>query len=80
MYWIKSNKKENLLVNLKNVNFIDIKENSISFIDTGSQPIVWTYFDNENYLYNEDIKLIQKPEFWAIISLIVLLILNIYYW
>ncbi len=29
---------------------------------------------------DKDLKLIQKPEFWAIISLIVLLILNIYYW
>jgi len=29
---------------------------------------------------DKDLKLIQKPEFWAIISLIVLIILNIYYW
>jgi SSS family solute:Na+ symporter len=29
---------------------------------------------------DKDLRLIQKPEFWAIISLVVLLILNIYYW
>jgi SSS family solute:Na+ symporter len=29
---------------------------------------------------DKDLKLIQKPEFWAIISLVVFLILNIYYW
>ncbi len=29
---------------------------------------------------DKDKKLIQKPEFWAIISLIVFVILNIYYW
>ena len=29
---------------------------------------------------NKELRLIQKPEFWAIISLIVFIILNIYYW
>jgi SSS family solute:Na+ symporter len=29
---------------------------------------------------DKNLKLIQKPEFWAIISLIVLILLNIYYW
>jgi SSS family solute:Na+ symporter len=29
---------------------------------------------------DKELKLIQKPEFWGIISLIVLIILNIYYW
>ena len=29
---------------------------------------------------DKELRLIQKPEFWAIISLIILVILNIYYW
>jgi len=29
---------------------------------------------------DKELKLIQKPEFWGIISLIILVILNIYYW
>jgi len=29
---------------------------------------------------DKDIKLTKKPEFWAVLSLIVLIILNIYYW